>query len=549
MLEHIEQCQSLLKAKTEVIKSAQELPGDCPDVLTTLSNTDLLLNELVKFYKNKKSKFFPRAISNSIELTVKEVVAILTSLPDSGEAQPDQVSEAVVKMDKLYGDCLKFGLVTFGFSAKEQSKIVENMRVSSNAVINQIQNVENEVNLAQSNLQNLVSNAEKKIEQLQSQHADEVSRKIKSLEQQSNEITNEFKNDCEQKKQDIKRFVNEANATLEKINGLHTSISGTEQKTQELFNQATSIKQEIANTQQEAQAVKTSIDQQLQNAQKQTQQIDSDFQQSNTNVAEIKAKNLNADEILATVKQKQGDIQEFYETIESYRENMTGIKKQADEDYANLKNESESSVGSFKEQTDAIVKENEGLQGQIKELLAEAVSAGLFGVFKQRQEFLAQGRNFWKWAVMASSLLVVAGMLLVAWLLSEKPDVIFFVRLGIMIPLGFLMYFAAAQYKKERQAEEEYAFKSAISFSLEPYRDLLVRMRDNDELEANFVEKLMEDIFDNPVKRMYKTFAKEDELAEGDIVSKMISSFGKLPKNKQQIIVETVKNIILGNSE
>ena len=107
----------------------------------------------------------------------------------------------------------------------------------------------------------------------------------------------------------------------------------------------------------------------------------------------------------------------------------------------------------------------------------QAVSAGLFGVFKQRQEFLARGRKFWVWAVLLSSVGVVLGIVAIAWLLSEKADVIFFVRLGVMVPLVFLMYFAAAQYKKERQAEEEYAFKSSISFSLEPYRDLLERMR------------------------------------------------------------------------
>ena len=132
--------------------------------------------------------------------------------------------------------------------------------------------------------------------------------------------------------------------------------------------------------------------------------------------------------------------------------------------------------------------------------------------------------------------------MLVAWLLSEKPDVIFFVRLGVMIPLGFLMYFTASQYKKEREAEEEYAFKSAISFSLEPYRDLLIRMRKDEELEAEFVKRLMEDVFDNPVKRLYNHKDANSELEELIDAAKTVT--GKLPKEQKKAFFGFVKKCI-----
>jgi uncharacterized protein YukE len=74
-------------------------------------------------------------------------------------------------------------LLTFGFSIKEQSKIVEEMRASVNVVVDQIQNVEKEVHSAQSNLQDLTSQAEAKIDELQSQYEGEVSQKVKSSEQ------------------------------------------------------------------------------------------------------------------------------------------------------------------------------------------------------------------------------------------------------------------------------------------------------------------------------------------------------------------------------
>jgi len=108
-----------------------------------------------------------------------------------------------------------------------------------------------------------------------------------------------------------------------------------------------------------------------------------------------------------------------------------------------------------------------------------------------------------------------------------------------MIPLAFLMVFTATQYKKERQAEEEYAFKSAISLSLEPYRDLLVRMRKEDQSEADFVKKLMEEVFDNPVMRMFNIEEEEEKIAK-----MIINLLKKLPKDKISSVIDTVTKMI-----
>ena len=64
-------------------------------------------------------------------------------------------------------------------------------------------------------------------------------------------------------------------------------------------------------------------------------------------------------------------------------------------------------------------------------------------------------------------------------------------------------------------------------------------MRDNDELEADFVKKLMHDIFDNPVKRMYHV-AKKDELADGNVTAKVISLFGEMSDEKKQVIFDAL---------
>jgi Asp-tRNA(Asn)/Glu-tRNA(Gln) amidotransferase C subunit len=86
------------------------------------------------------------------------------------------------------------------------------------------------------------------------------------------------------------------------------------------------------------------------------------------------------------------------------------------------------------------------------------------------------------------------------------------------------------QYSKERHSEEEYAFKSAISVSLEPYRDLLRKMREDKATETDFVQKLMQEVFTNPVEHIYRNSNPKDSVI-----------------NKLQVI-EIIKEII-GNIE
>ncbi len=100
------------------------------------------------------------------------------------------------------------------------------------------------------------------------------------------------------------------------------------------------------------------------------------------------------------------------------------------------------------------------------------------------------------------------------------------------------MYFTAGQ---ERQAEEEYAFKSSISFSLEPYRGLLGKMREQGDVEAEFVRKLMVDIFDNPVKRLYKQ--KDDDAETESLVGILTSICGKMSPAKMKVITDALQRL------
>ena len=109
-----------------------------------------------------------------------------------------------------------------------------------------------------------------------------------------------------------------------------------------------------------------------------------------------------------------------------------------------------------------------------------------------------------------------------AWMLAYS-------RLVIVAPLVFLITFTAKRYTSERRAEEEWAFKSAISVSLDPFRDLIARMK-MDGHETAFVERLVSEIFDNPTKRLYNLASEKAEKSEVDILELVKELLDKIPK-------------------
>ena len=87
----------------------------------------------------------------------------------------------------------------------------------------------------------------------------------------------------------------------------------------------------------------------------------------------------------------------------------------------------------------------------------------------------------------------------------------------------------AKRYSSERRAEEEWAFKSAISISLDPFRDLIARMK-KDGHETAFVERLVSEIFDNPTKRLYALPPGKEEKEDMNIRGLLKDMLDKIPK-------------------
>lgn len=127
----------------------------------------------------------------------------------------------------------------------------------------------------------------------------------------------------------------------------------------------------------------------------------------------------------------------------------------------------------------------EKLRDEVKTLVAPAVAGSLSQAFTARKDILLRGRIAWGVIALALGAYCIHATYGFASavgdaVIASKPvagtgDLIWLsvlIRSVVLIPLYAAFGFSFAQYKKERDFEEEYAHKAAVAASLPNYGDL-----------------------------------------------------------------------------
>ena len=206
-------------------------------------------------------------------------------------------------------------------------------------------------------------------------------------------------------------------------------------------------------------------------------------------------------------------IKAFYAEVDSYRKRIEDTQKGAD-----------ASVTTNNEKTDALITRLSGLEDAIKVQIQKATGYGLFHSFQTRQEQIKAAKNFWGYVLGGLVALSIGLTLLIAFT-HQTFDVVFYLKLSISIPLIYAISFSTVQYSRERKLEEEYAFKSNISISLDPYQELVGRLMkapvadpEQAKLEqAKFTAFIIESInkvFTSPTERVFESPKNEQSVTD-----------------------------------
>lgn len=449
---------------------------------SAISNVKLLLGKLVAFYGDENNAaYFPHHADNEIHVPLSALAQTLTQF--QAAQQPALANSAIAQADQLYTAAMRLGIVSFGFDANEIKAIVEELGAKRKYV--------------------------KKTAAAVEQKAAEIIAEATAAQEAAAKALG-VGNDMVSLREKLSAGINECAVEHDKLMEGAESVEKTgaavaERKAAiiDAANESSTVAAEVkADAKSAAEAAKAGL-----------AALDS--------IQQAKAK----------AKEEMDEITAFYGEIEVHQKAMIDARKEAEAKFNELNAKHVELQAEYGAQTAKIISQNQAIQQEIKTHLQKAVGASLFHAFDKRRTGLNLGKWIWA-AVMLVA--VVAGGGLSLWLAESLKagagnglEPAFFVKLSAIIPVTFAIVFAAKQYANERRTEEEYAFKSAISLSLEPYKDLLQKMKaDGHEAQAGFVEKLLLEIFDNPVSRVY---------SDGD---------GKRAKIEKAMTLKDVKSII-----
>lgn len=249
-----------------------------------------------------------------------------------------------------------------------------------------------------------------------------------------------------------------------------------------------------------------------------------------TKLAEIESSATKAGEHASTAEAKAQSatthemrLANFIERVDINEKRLNEAVAAATKGLEDLGKDATTFKENFQKEVDAMIDRLKGIEKDLTEKLSKATGYTLFHSFDARQKAIT---GHWIWLGLSVAALVGA-LLFASSVLAglNSFTVATFVKVGITIPTAVLVGFALQQYSRERRLKEEYAFKSAISLSLEPYRKLVeeaIEQLTPDERHqlADFLVRSIGTIFEAPTDKVFGV-----QKTRGPSDSKIISGF------------------------
>lgn len=219
----------------------------------------------------------------------------------------------------------------------------------------------------------------------------------------------------------------------------------------------------------------------------------------------------------------KGEVSQLVsDTREILADSQTAHEKHLAEHFAEQVRQIQTLTSQLQANSDAAIKHNDDetkritdelaeLNGRIRESIERATGYTLFHSFQKRQLDLAKSKGFWARALAGAVLVSIGAAAYLIYMLSAAPQYgpAFYLKLSISIPLVYAIAFCSVQYSRERRLEEEYAFKSAISISLEPYQKLVAQLVDKGQPEeiskyTAFIIESVNRVFTSPTGHVFE---------------------------------------------
>ena len=154
----------------------------------------------------------------------------------------------------------------------------------------------------------------------------------------------------------------------------------------------------------------------------------------------------------------------------------------------------------------------------LQNLIGREVGVSLFETFKQRKTELTKPVNKWLWIVIGMSVLTFISIITIftngfgLWgeVLKDFTTIQLITNTIKTFPFFFLLFYSISQYNKERNFQEEYAFKSAVALTIKAYADIVVDEKLKDEMIISSVNA----VYKSPTVEKGRSKKESNEIFE-----------------------------------
>lgn len=271
-------------------------------------------------------------------------------------------------------------------------------------------------------------------------------------------------------KKSVETVSSNLNKLSEKLNLIQTNISNKQNEIEKQFAELDAAKKEIQNLIVQKREELAQITTNLTTSNTQASQINELLTKGTDQSSRLTTLLEQQEQNKVTADKKLKELQELYSTTnDKLSDNVKTILSQ---------------IGEFKKQIETNEEHLKFIEGKrgffderikyLEDLIGREVGASLFETFKQRKNELQNPVKFWRWAVPFMSFATVGWIFFLFYHQPEINDIhlwwqAFAVNTLKSIPAIFLLLFSINQYRKERNFQEEYAFKSAVALTIKAY--------------------------------------------------------------------------------
>lgn len=190
---------------------------------------------------------------------------------------------------------------------------------------------------------------------------------------------------------------------------------------------------------------------------------------------------------LTLSESKKNDLDRIFTKANEQVDDINKSINEYKSEYGSTAKKFEDLTNEFKEKLEFVEGKHEYFterNSYLDDLIGREVGASLFETFKQRKNELSPSVTFWKWAVPCLAVATVVWIsLLFHWSSDKEMSYQLLIINSIKaLPAIGLLLFGIAQYGKERNFQEEYAFKSAVALTLNSYAEQLKNIENKDAL-------------------------------------------------------------------